>query len=139
MKNIINLLFLTIGTWKLKHSNDKYIKTFSFLETKERNQITTINYFISKKTYIYDEVNNLLISEKKSCKYSIIENKNELIMIDLEKSNYYIYEKEAPKNKLNNSDNLFIILVVMNIYNLLLSNDIITLLIRNIMSTQNHM
>lgn len=139
MKNILKLLFVSIGSWKLKYSNDP--NAYYFLDTKEKNNIE-FKSRIPWNTYsfIYDESKELLTSNTKNIKCSIIEDSNSLSYINHETNNYSIYEKIKEKNTNKVGLNIILLsLLLVDIYQMLMQHDTLTILVRNIINGNNRL
>lgn len=127
----IKLLFLTIGKWTLKNSNDNNL-LYNQLQTKKNNEIN-LGYILPKK-YIYDEINELLYEKNdkfKPIKCTIIEKEDKLSLINHTTNKYYIYKKEETKDV---DLRIFIfVLFLMEVYQILMQRDTLVLLFSNIM------
>lgn len=137
MKSLLKLLFVSIGSWKLKHSNDP--NAYYFLNTKEKNNIEFKSRIPWKtESFIFDESKELLTSNNKNIKCSIIENNNILSYINHETNNYSIYEKINEKDNNKISLNIILLsLLLVDIYQMLLQHDTLTILVRNIFNANN--
>jgi hypothetical protein len=138
MKSFLQLLFLTVGSWNLKNTNDVNKISYSRLEIKKDNEII-VGFFPIQKTFLYDEKNELLLSNDKNVKCTITVSENSLSLINHSEHLYYTYEKLHTKSHdILEIKILLLSIILMNIYQVMLECDTITVLISNIMRSNNH-